>query len=1253
MIYNECLQKSSRSLLLFFLLFGNLQNVSAQSPALPNVISSSSPTAAGLSRYIDFPVSLSNGVPDISIPIYTLTSSRLKVPISLSYHSGGIKVVDRTSTMGLGWTMSAGGVINRVIHGFPDELIPNTTLINGGWLNTVWPSDVLGSGSSLAVNNPNEICVANHLFNTYITGHLYDNMWDGQPDLYFFSAPGLGGKFLYRNSPDASGERAVVIPYQPIKISNPGSTSPPFTITAADGNIYQFGVATDYNTADITSTSPYNSTSAWYLSKMISADGSDEVNFIYSLSTTLQTTKIPSPSTKAHYNYNLTGGNTTPSLGGIGNVATVTTASTATQSMEQNAVLTEITSKNTDVIFNYTTISESMKPLQSIDIYSITNGIKQKIKTYTFTITQFTSGGANALRLDAVTETGYLNGVATSNPPYQITYATTDAPPYDSKAQDLWGYYNGQTSNTDLTLITAGQTGSVIQFTPAKRTPNATAMMKGMIQSIKYPTGGVSNFTFEPNQISTTTTTTTPTTSTASVGTVNTMNMVPGSSTTGIDLTFTMPDVPLGYLLQSYTFSFWGELNSGCTNCLNNTPQAILYDLTSNTLIANPVLTQLQSGTLTTQTITFNNLALSVGRRYRLYLVNQGTLSDWSQFTKYRLAASVVQNLLGPSQTQTQTQTILAGGLRIKKIAHTDPITGQTLQKTFNYTKPYFTCPSVFDGDYFDYFIRYGARSKWWFSNFRTSPTDPFNTYISNIYYPEFPTVPVGGSGNSSVAYQEVEEMQTNNLDGTTLGKTVYTFNTATDYIPGRVPTIRFDHEDVRKQLLNTKIYKNISGNLVLAKEVTNTYNNVNDDYPETAGADNIKFFVANSDYDFANLVSTSPPSSGIWSAAGCTIYEKDIPFTLLALYYNVSKNFLASSTATDYDGATPVTTTTNYTYGNYAHMQPTQITTTDSKSQLKTETIKYPLDFSNITGTSSNALGIKNLQNLHVITAPVEKSSYLKNLNNVQGLTSSMFTTYHPTLPLPAQVSMIEAMLPITNFTPASVVSGDISKDPKYQPRLSFAYDITTANTTEQQKVNDTKQSYIWDYNSNYPIAQAMGGAVAEIAHTSFEADGKGNWTYTGTPAADVTSPTGKKAFTIVNSTNNITKSGLSATGTYIVSYWKKSGTIAVNGTTPITGKTINGWTYYEHKVVNPASGLITVSGTSGLIDELRLYPSTAQMTTYTYDPLIGVTTQCDPNNKITYYEYDGFGRLKTIRDQDKNVIKTLDYQYQKPYNQ
>ena len=188
-------------------------------------------------------------------------------------------------------------------------------------------------------------------------------------------------------------------------------------------------------------------------------------------------------------------------------------------------------------------------------------------------------------------------------------------------------------------------------------------------------------------------------------------------------------------------------------------------------------------------------------------------------------------------------------------------------------------------------------------------------------------------------------------------------------------------------------------------------------------------------------------------------------------------------------------------------------------------------------------------------------------------------------------------------------------------------------------QKANDIKQSIIWDYQGQQPIAMVNNAAASDIAYTSFESDGKGNWTFTGTPGLDATAPTGNRCYTLGTS---ITKSGLSTTSTYIVSYWKKTGTVAVNATTAVVGRSVNGWTYYEHTVVNPAGGLIAVSGTGGIIDELRLYSSGAQMITYTYAPLVGVTSQSDANNRITYYEYDRIGRLILERDRKSTRLNS-----------
>lgn len=55
--------------------------------------------------------------------------------------------------------------------------------------------------------------------------------------------------------------------------------------------------------------------------------------------------------------------------------------------------------------------------------------------------------------------------------------------------------------------------------------------------------------------------------------------------------------------------------------------------------------------------------------------------------------------------------------------------------------------------------------------------------------------------------------------------------------------------------------------------------------------------------------------------------------------------------------------------------------------------------------------------------------------------------------------------------------------------------------------------------------------------------------------------------------------------------------------------------------------------------------------ITTYTYDPLIGVTSITPPNGMREIYKYDSANRLQSVVDVNGNILKEYKYNYQTPY--
>lgn len=87
---------------------------------------------------------------------------------------------------------------------------------------------------------------------------------------------------------------------------------------------------------------------------------------------------------------------------------------------------------------------------------------------------------------------------------------------------------------------------------------------------------------------------------------------------------------------------------------------------------------------------------------------------------------------------------------------------------------------------------------------------------------------------------------------------------------------------------------------------------------------------------------------------------------------------------------------------------------------------------------------------------------------------------------------------------------------------------------------------------------------------------------------------------------------------------------------------------TYRTDASINSfASGYPTDTEVNNFVSNLRSSLPQAFITTYTYDPVFGITSQTDENGRSTYYVYDAAGRLQLIKDKDGNVLKTFEYKY------
>jgi YD repeat-containing protein len=135
------------------------------------------------------------------------------------------------------------------------------------------------------------------------------------------------------------------------------------------------------------------------------------------------------------------------------------------------------------------------------------------------------------------------------------------------------------------------------------------------------------------------------------------------------------------------------------------------------------------------------------------------------------------------------------------------------------------------------------------------------------------------------------------------------------------------------------------------------------------------------------------------------------------------------------------------------------------------------------------------------------------------------------------------------------------------------------------------------------------------------------------------------------LTSTNTISKAN-SPTGNYYLSFYEKEGTVNVGLSgasllsTATQPATPDGFRHVTKLIqITSETNEIIITGSNVKIDELRLYPEGALMTTVCYDRAGRLQTETDVNLRSLFYEYDEWGRLKIIRDHDKNILQHREY--------
>ncbi len=372
--------------------------------------------------------------------------------------------------------------------------------------------------------------------------------------------------------------------------------------------------------------------------------------------------------------------------------------------------------------------------------------------------------------------------------------------------------------------------------------------------------------------------------------------------------------------------------------------------------------------------------------------------------------------------------------------------------------------------------------------------------------------------------------------------------------------------------------------------------------------------------------------------------------------FYNIVKGHseLKRTTEKLYDHAnTPLTSTVNYYYNPVNFQLSSQVSTNSKNATIETK--NFYIENYNLNNPSNTILN--QMKNDNILNIPVSTETWQTKPGGTPEMLSTSVTEFG-TAPngdyKPVKTYGLETDRPVPQSAIGVFNPNQLIRDANLIKQQTELYYDAFGNQVSAKDVKGNRIGCtLFGYGNMVPVVSVNNASVNEIAFTSFESNDaynnpySWNWGNGGIGAIaedDLGAPTGNRRGTGSNSFFT----SIPMTKDYILSFWSEPNKYTLNypGLNPkISGPTINGWTYYEYHI--PAGYYSPRIDGSGKIDEIRLYPKNASMLSTTYNPDYGKTSECDINNRITYYEYDGLGRMSKVLDERHNIIKTYEYHF------